>query len=73
MGRIGKEMSYLMEVQLAWTDALPDAPTYASLGWPNQPFDALPSHDFQCDVIPPLRVTSDQNNFLSGGHTKFRL
>lgn len=48
-------MSYVMEVQLAWTDALPDAPTYASLGWPNQPFDALPSHDFQCDVIPPLR------------------
>lgn len=35
---------------VARLDALPDAPTYASLGWPNQPFDALPSHDFQCDV-----------------------
>lgn len=37
---------------VARLDALPDAPTYASLGWPNQPFDALPSHDFQCDVLP---------------------
>lgn len=52
VGRIGKEMSYVMEVQLAWMHYLMLLRTLVCLGWSNQPFDVLPSHDFQCDVLP---------------------
>lgn len=51
VGRIGKEMSYIMEVQLTWTHY---PMLLRTLIWAGQT-NPLPSHDFQCDIIPPLR------------------